>query len=195
MTTRAEAAPARLAARRALLSRFRADRRVEWVPLTGTSMRPLVEPGSSALVDFGARHPGIGAIALADRGDIIIAHRVVSVPRAGGPDRFLLQGDAEPFADRPMGADDIYGVVLAIRRPDGSVSRAGLSGGRARVLARTSRISGRALRLATRAIRHLPPRARHPIGRALRRAVRAPVFLVAITPRRGEPIAIPNGRR
>lgn len=181
---------ARGAAQRAILDGFRRSGASEWIGLGGASMRPIVPAGSRALVDFGDRQPRVGAVVLADVNGRFLVHRVIAAPTPARPDRILLKGDAEPYADPRLTPDAVYGTVRAIQRPNGRVSGAGLHGRRAHLIAIVSRLSSRGLRAATRALTPLPPGGRRSIGRALATLAGAPVLILAITPRRGGPIAI-----
>jgi hypothetical protein len=186
----AETADPRSVARHALLAAMRDAGEARWVPLAGESMTPIIPAGASALVDFGARDPAVGHVVLANAGGRFVVHRVVAAPTARRPKRYLLKGDAEPFADARIGRDAIFGTVRAVRVPDGPLSRAGLRGRRAHLIAVTSRLASRTLRAALPLAAVLPPAGRRRVGRALASVVRAPVLMLAITPRVGEPIAI-----
>jgi hypothetical protein len=163
-----------------------------WIGLGGSSMRPLIPTGATALVDFGDREPGVGSVVLARSGGRFVVHRVVAAPTDRRPGRYILKGDAEAFADPRVHPDDVFGVVRAIRGPDGRLRRAALSGPRAHALGITSRVLGRIMRGSAWFLSPLPSARRRPIVRALASVARAPIVLLAITPRFGGRIAIPS---
>lgn len=153
-------------------------------------MRPVIPVGADALVDFADRAPRVGSVVLARAGGRFVVHRVVAAPTPLRPGRYVVKGDAEPFADPRVYRDDIFGVVRAVRDANDRVLRAGLHGRRAHLLAMTSRISGRFLRGSARVLSPLPSARRRPIVRALAAMARVPIFLLAITPRSGGQIAV-----
>jgi hypothetical protein len=186
---------ARSAARRALLLSYRDAGTEAWIGLDGSSMAPVIPRGATALVDFGRREPSVGSVAVADVGGRVVAHRVIAAPTRRRPDRYLLKGDAEPFADPRVGRDGILGTVLAIRNRDGRVSAAGLGGRRAHAIAIASRLTTRGLRAAMPLAGLLPPAARRSTSRILVAMAGMPVRILAVSPRLGERIALQEERR
>ena len=136
-------------ARRALFEDDRRRGASRWIEARGTSMRPLIAPGTWMLVDFGARPRGNGEIVLLPLGDVIVAHRVVATVRRETGTFLVTKGDAEPYCDAPVSAEDLIGVVRALRRaPGGRASTLGCAGSPARMIARISGWSGRSARRA-----------------------------------------------
>jgi hypothetical protein len=141
-------------ARRALFERYRDQRQTAWVQATGWSMTPIVNPGDWLQVDFGVGS-GVrpGSIVLFTIGDDVISHRVLW--RRGG--RLVTKGDSTTWLDRPVAADQLLGVVRAVRRdPDGEPDSSACSGPRATAVTLVSLGTAATARLA----RPLPPRLR-----------------------------------
>ena len=77
------------------------------VPAYGISMYPLLRPGDQLLVE--PTKPEIGDIAVFDRGDVLVAHRVYKIRQ----DNYFLKGDSLIHADTPVHINHILGVVIA----------------------------------------------------------------------------------
>ena len=150
-------------------------------------MRPLVAPGTWMLVDFGARPRGNGEIVLLALGDVIVAHRVVATVRRESGTLVVTKGDAEPYCDAPAAAEDVIGVVRALRRaPGGRATTLGCAGPPARMIARISGWSGRSVRRARRLgpllpvpLRRLARTAALPLARTATRLAAAPLASAA----------------
>ena len=154
-------------ARRGLFETYRRDATTEWIQATGSSMRPLIRPGTWMLVEFGARPERIGEIVVFPLGETHVAHRVVARRRAAGSASLVTKGDAQPYRERPLAPSDVLGVVRAIRRdPAGKAVSLGCTGRSALTVAVISNTSGRAAALARRAARRLPDPASRPALRA-----------------------------
>jgi hypothetical protein len=138
-------------------------------------MLPLIAPGSWLSVDFLAT-PGLGDVTLVPAGGRLVAHRVVRVVDGV----LITKGDAEPFADAPVGAAEAIGVVRSIRRRGTRrATTRGLAGPRARALARASGFGGRCAALARRAALRLPPAPRRAAMVVVPVLGRAPVTVTA----------------
>jgi Peptidase S24-like len=170
---------------RAACEVYRQERANAWIKPEGRSMRPLIGPGTWALVEFGAAPAAVGEIVLFGRGDMVIAHRLV----AWRPGRvgLIAKGDAEANCDMPLNPSDILGVVRALRRgPDGLATRVGCAGLSARMIASASLWLGRGAALARRGatllpdpLRRLALRAIPPFTRVAALALFAPVWWAA----------------
>lgn len=139
-----------------LFESYRRDGSEAWLTTHGTSMLPLIRPGSRVLVEFGAV-PEVGEVVLFTSRDRYVAHRVIA--RRGGPaaTRLIVKGDAEAHPDRSLAARDVLGVVRAVRWPDEATSRlAGLGGRGGRLVAGVSLWSGRGARFGRRIAGWLP---------------------------------------
>jgi hypothetical protein len=159
----------------------------EWIEAQGSSMQPLIRPGTQMLVEFGARPEGIGEIVLFPRGEILVAHRVVATRRRGETALVVTKGDGDAYRETPLEPGAVTGVVRALRlHPDGPPVALGCAGRSARAIARISNASGRAAALAVRAARHLPDPTRRPafaaataLSRVASRAGALPFALLA----------------
>lgn len=82
--------------------------------LTGHSMTPLIRSGDVAtIVPCPPGRPRLGdVVAYAAGADRLVVHRIVR--RSG--DRLLPRGDVSPAADRPIGRDDVLGLVTRVER-------------------------------------------------------------------------------
>jgi hypothetical protein len=152
----------RAIARLALFERYRADGATAWIEATGGSMGPVVPPGSRLLVEFGRTPERTGEVIVYRRDATIVAHRFVARRGDAAAARLIAKGDAEALPDRPIGRDDVLGVVRAVETPDGRARRATLGGRSGALVATVSWWSGR----VGRAARHAAVRAPRPIRRA-----------------------------
>lgn len=106
------------AARRGLFQAYRTAGSRVAIEATGSSMRPLIDPGDMILVEFGSRDPEIGEIALFGQGELTVAHRVVCKP-AGRDGLIRTKGDGSLTLDDPLRARDVLGIVVGMTRaPD-----------------------------------------------------------------------------
>jgi len=167
----------------ALLGLYRSYRRdgtEAWLDTRGTSMRPLVGPGSAMLVAFGRQPTGLGEIVVFEQGDGIVAHRIVGQRVEDGRQRFIVKGDAEAYFDRPIGHDDILGVVRGIRRESGGpIQHRGVDGRSSRAIARVSRWCGRGARIAQRVAIRTPSPIRGVALGAISTLARVPTRLIS----------------
>jgi hypothetical protein len=150
-----------------------------WLETRGVSMRPLVGPGGRVLVAFGASPTRIGEIVVFERPGGIVAHRLVGSRRRDGREQLIVKGDAEPYFDPPIERRDVLGVVRGVRRDArGPVSRRGVAGRSARLIAGVSRWTGRGARLAHRGATHSPQPIRRTALRAIPALARVPTRLI-----------------
>ena len=92
------------------------------IPITGRSMRPLIRDGDLVLVAHGHADVRQGDVVVFRREGKLVAHRVLRVYGAGTGKRFLTKGDNAPQFDPLLGAEEIVGRVLAVRRGDRQMS-------------------------------------------------------------------------
>jgi hypothetical protein len=144
-------------ARRVAFEDYRRKRASVWYAPRGVSMRPLVRPDTTLLVEFGAANAEIGEIIVFPLGDILVAHRLVARRWRQGVEMLIAKGDAEAYFDPPVPPGELLGVVRALRRggagPAISLDRAGLS---ARLVAQISYWVGRGAWFARRVAAFLP---------------------------------------
>jgi len=110
-------------------------------------MTPAIGDGEClvvAPVDAGA--VGIADVVLCQTGRRLVAHRVLSVDRAGNAPRLTTCGDAALEADRPVSPGDVRGRVVAVER-DGDTVALAVAGG---MLVRLAIVAGLELRRAVR---------------------------------------------
>ena len=175
------------AARRALFEDDRRRGAARWVEARGGSMRPLIGPGTWMLVDFASRPGAEGEIVLLPLGDEIVAHRVVGKVGRDTGTFVVTKGDAEPYCDAAVAAEDVIGVVRALRRGRrGRVTTLGCAGVPARAIARISLWSARSARRAPRLGAFLPVPLRRlarpavlPLARTATRLATAPLASAA----------------
>src|SRR5262245_26121553 len=142
-------------ARRAIFEDYRRRRTSVWIRPYGASMRPLIGPETTLLVEFGGVAE-IGDLILFQRGDILVAHRLVA-RRWRGAEILIAKGDAEPYFDAPVRPSELLGVVRALRRNNAAPATSlGCVGRTARLMARISFLAGRSAWIARRAAAILP---------------------------------------
>lgn len=83
------------------------------LPVTGTSMLPLLRPGDQVVVTPGGQPYPVGALIVFPQAGQLVVHRVVR--RLARERRLLTKGDHGPF-DPPILATEVIGVVTAIER-------------------------------------------------------------------------------
>jgi signal peptidase I len=123
------------------------------VGVTGTSMIPAVWPGDVLVVERrAAAEIGRGEIVLAQRGDSLVAHRVVGLQfvaaglKHGATQTFSLRGDALLSADAPLRREELLGAVVAIERRGDAIlpaRRLSFGGSLLAALARRSSLAAR----------------------------------------------------
>jgi hypothetical protein len=161
-----------------LLASYRRERTEAWLTTHGTSMQPLIKPGSRVLIEFGAR-PAIGEVVVFSSSGGYVAHRVVGRYRDTARALLIVKGDAEPYPDRALEPAEILGVVRAVRWPAEDRPRVeGLGGRSGRVLAATSLWSGRAARIGRRLVARAPRQFRTAGLRSIASFARVPTRLV-----------------
>ena len=88
-----------------------------WIPVDGSSMNPLVQPGDEVCVEFGIdRSPPLGAIVVFREDELMVVHRLVWKRSRGVEEMLVTRGDGRIRFDRPFPVDDLFGVVRACRR-------------------------------------------------------------------------------
>lgn len=161
-----------------LFASYRRDGAEAWFTTQGSSMLPLIRPGSRVLIEFGAK-PALGEVVLFPSRDRYVAHRVIGRRREPGRELLIVKGDAETYPDRSLESTDVLGVVRAVKWSGEEQPRlAGLGGRSGRLLAATSSRSGRAARIGRRLVTRGPRRIRTAGLRLVATFARVPTRLV-----------------
>jgi hypothetical protein len=90
------------------------------VPIEGTSMWPVLQPGDVAVISHGRRGFRVGdvlAYRLEERA--IVVHRLL---RCLPGDALQMAGDNRPLADPPLSPDGVLGRVVAVETTTGRFS-------------------------------------------------------------------------
>lgn len=124
----------------AALNLWRAHGVQQWLPVTGSSMLPILAEGDEILVSHDIRPLRRGDIVVIRQNGGLIAHRVIRRTRnAAGQRQLCTKGDNNPRFDPSTFAADVLGRVVAVRR-----------GGQVRSLeTRRSRLAGRSIAAGT----------------------------------------------
>ncbi|MBV9791683.1 MAG: hypothetical protein JOZ51_26030 [Chloroflexi bacterium] len=83
------------------------------LPVTGTSMLPLLQPGDAVWlqsIDLTALRPG--DLLLIRQHGVLLTHRLIAV----GPERWQTKGDNNPLPDPPITAQQIVGRIVTVER-------------------------------------------------------------------------------
>ena len=87
-----------------------------FIPVSGSSMLPLIQDGDQALVRHGVSGIQCGDLVVFRQQGKMVVHRVLQInPQANGP-TFLIKGDNNLSVDPPVEAEEIVGRVLLIKR-------------------------------------------------------------------------------
>ncbi len=93
------------------------------IPITGTSMLPLIRKGDHVLVAHGSDEVRRGDVVVIRHGDKLIAHRVLRICTDVKSHRtFITKGDNAPQCDPPWSSSEIVGRVLSISRGEEELS-------------------------------------------------------------------------
>ncbi|MGH9144341.1 MAG: S24/S26 family peptidase [Vicinamibacterales bacterium] len=104
----------------------------------GVSMYPTIRDGETiTVVAASADEVGGGDILLCRHGQRLLAHRVIAVATSGGGRVYELRGDAKASSDALVGASDVVGKVIDVRRNGRRIPLCG----RAARLRRTARLA------------------------------------------------------
>ncbi|OGO04185.1 MAG: hypothetical protein A2Y73_05210 [Chloroflexi bacterium RBG_13_56_8] len=101
---------------------WRGSEKRHLVPITGTSMRPLLRPGDHVWVEHGGRRIRRGDVIVFLQGDRLVAHRVLAYHVKADSWGFLTKGDRSPQFDLPVQESCIFGRVVAVQRGNRTLS-------------------------------------------------------------------------
>ena len=118
----------------------------------GISMYPTIRDGETiTVVAVSADEVGRGDILLCRHGQRMLAHRVIAVDTSGGGRVFELRGDAKASSDALVGASEVVGQVVDVRRKGRRIPLCGRAA-RLRRAARLAASRARALLATTPAV-------------------------------------------
>jgi len=86
------------------------------IPVAGHSMLPLLQNGDQVVVAHGWASGRRGDVVVFRRGDALVVHRVLRMYNGNSEPMVITKGDNLSYFDAPLGANDIVGRVLAIKR-------------------------------------------------------------------------------
>ena len=84
------------------------------LPITGSSMLPLIEHGDSVLIESGPAGILPGHLVVFRKGDGLVGHRLLS--KVSGKGLLLTKGDNAFRADPLVAEDEVIGRVIAVQR-------------------------------------------------------------------------------
>ena len=106
----------------AALRRWAAAGETNNIPVTGHSMRPLLQDGDAVQIAHGVADIGRGDIIVFRQNGGLVVHRVVRIDDSVTPTVFVTKGDNVRHLDAPVSADNVLGRVLTVVRKDGEVA-------------------------------------------------------------------------
>ena len=86
------------------------------IPIIGSSMLPLIQPGDQALVRHGHANVRRGDVIVFLQQEKMVAHRLLRIYNHGPVTTFITKGDNVPYLDSPVNASKVVGRVLKIKR-------------------------------------------------------------------------------
>jgi signal peptidase I len=87
-----------------------------FIPVSGSSMLPLIQDGDQALVIHGVTGIRRGDMVVFRQQGKMVVHRVLRVNLQTNSPTFLIKGDNNLSVDPPVQAEEIVGRVLLIKR-------------------------------------------------------------------------------
>jgi signal peptidase I len=106
----------------ATLRRWAAAGETNIIPVSGHSMRPLLQDGDAVRIAHGLDGIGRGDIIVFRQHGGLVVHRVVRIDDSMSPTVFVTKGDNVRHLDAPVSAEHVLGRVLAVVREDGEVA-------------------------------------------------------------------------
>ncbi len=107
--------------RRAVTGLWQAAARVGVLPVTGTSMEPVLRAGDAVVVRYGTTvQIALGDLVVFERDGWSVVHRVITIRGRAGQRRLLERGDRSPVGTW-IDAAEVVGVVLGRPGPSGVV--------------------------------------------------------------------------
>jgi signal peptidase I len=87
-----------------------------FIPVSGSSMLPLIQDGDQALVRHGLSGIQCGDMVIFRQQGKMVVHRVLRINLHPNGSTFLIKGDNNLTVDPPVQAEEIVGRVLLIKR-------------------------------------------------------------------------------
>ncbi len=87
-----------------------------FVPVSGRSMLPLLEPGDQLKVLHGQSHVDVGDVITFYKDDTFVAHRIMQIKTKQNRPVIISKGDNTPQFDPPLRLQEIVGRVIAVER-------------------------------------------------------------------------------
>jgi hypothetical protein len=126
-----------------VLSKWAEQQRRTDLPVSGSSMWPVLRSGERIVVRHGGLPPKVGEIVVFLQNERTLAHRVIKRRGDGSDFALRAKGDCTLVADPGwLGPGRIVGVVEGVVRDGRVQARAGLNGRLAAAIARLSALQG-----------------------------------------------------
>ncbi len=126
-----------------VLAKWAEDQRRTELPVSGSSMWPVLRSGERIVVRHGGRTPAVGDIVVFLQADRTLAHRVIRRRGEGADFALRAKGDCTLVADPGwLGPERIVGIVEAVVRDGRRRRRPGLGGFTGAALAFISGLQG-----------------------------------------------------
>lgn len=93
-----------------------------WIPVAGESMLPLLQPGDQVLVSHNYADVRPGDIVVIWQAGRLLIHRIIRIRDDGTHRTFFTKGDNALQFDSPVGAEEIIGKAIALKRRGRQIS-------------------------------------------------------------------------
>ena len=85
------------------------------IPIIGSSMLPLIQPGNQVLIEHGYAKVRRGDVIVFLQEEKMVAHRLLRICNSGSVTTFITKGDNASYLDSPVSASKVVGRVLKIK--------------------------------------------------------------------------------
>ncbi len=106
----------------AVIEVWGAEGKQHWIPVSGESMLPLLQPGDQVLVAHGYTGVQPGDIIVIWQAGRLLIHRIIRISGNGKHRTFFTKGDNALLFDSPVRAEEIIGQAIAIKRQGQQIS-------------------------------------------------------------------------
>lgn len=93
-----------------------------WIPVAGESMLPLLQPGDQVLVSHNYADIRPGDIIVIWQAGRLLIHRIIRIGGDGTHRTIFTKGDNARQFDSPVGAEEIIGKAIALKRRGRQIS-------------------------------------------------------------------------